>query len=148
MALSSLTYGYAFSVFNISISQPGFYKYFQFKLHRPSSILHGFHPRSSEFSLLGWSCVCSAVHRMAARHDRKKVHYNSRSYDKFDRTSKITFKGKNANELTGIPGFGDGKRGYPMLIVVRLLHGVGVGQCITITPIYLSEVAPPHRRGC
>lgn len=34
-----------------------------------------------------------------------------------------------------------------MLVVVRLLHGIGVGQCITITPIYLSEVAPPHRRG-
>ena len=34
-----------------------------------------------------------------------------------------------------------------MLVVVRLLHGVGVGQCITITPIYLSEVAPPRNRG-
>ena len=34
-----------------------------------------------------------------------------------------------------------------MLVVVRFLHGIGVGQCITITPIYLSEVAPPHRRG-
>ncbi|CAK7244215.1 MAG: hypothetical protein STHCBS139747_005750 [Sporothrix thermara] len=26
-----------------------------------------------------------------------------------------------------------------MLVVVRLIQGVGVGQCITITPIYLSE---------
>lgn len=34
-----------------------------------------------------------------------------------------------------------------MLVVVRLIQGIGVGQCITITPVYLSEVAPPARRG-
>ena len=40
-----------------------------------------------------------------------------------------------------------GSANIPMLVVVRLLQGIGVGQCITITPIYLSEVAPPANRG-
>lgn len=37
VALSSLTYGYAFSVFSTSIGQPGFYKYFDLALEGPGS---------------------------------------------------------------------------------------------------------------
>ena len=34
-----------------------------------------------------------------------------------------------------------------MLIAVRVLQGAGLGMLLTLVPLYLSEVAPPHRRG-
>ncbi|KAK5021905.1 hypothetical protein LTS07_010487 [Exophiala sideris] len=34
-----------------------------------------------------------------------------------------------------------------MLIVVRLLHGFGLGMLICLVPLYLTEVAPPKTRG-
>ena len=34
-----------------------------------------------------------------------------------------------------------------MLIVVRLLQGCGLGMLLCLVPLYLTEVAPPHRRG-
>ena len=34
-----------------------------------------------------------------------------------------------------------------MLIVVRVLHGFGLGMLICLVPLYLTEVAPPRRRG-
>lgn len=35
----------------------------------------------------------------------------------------------------------------PMIIVVRFIQGVGLGQLISLVPCYIAEVAPPHRRG-
>ena len=35
-----------------------------------------------------------------------------------------------------------------MMVICRLIQGIGVGQFITITPIYMSEVSPPKYRGC
>ena len=40
-----------------------------------------------------------------------------------------------------------GSVNVPMLIVMRLLQGLGVGQLISLVPLYITEVAPPHRRG-
>lgn len=34
-----------------------------------------------------------------------------------------------------------------MLITVRLIQGLGVGMVTCLGPLYLAEVAPPHRRG-
>ena len=34
-----------------------------------------------------------------------------------------------------------------MLITVRLIHGFGLGMTISLVPLYLTEVAPAHRRG-
>jgi MFS family permease len=34
-----------------------------------------------------------------------------------------------------------------MLIVVRILQGCGLGMLLCLVPLYLTEVAPPHRRG-
>jgi MFS family permease len=31
--------------------------------------------------------------------------------------------------------------------VVRILQGFGLGMIISLVPLYLTEVAPPHRRG-
>ena len=35
----------------------------------------------------------------------------------------------------------------PMLIVVRILQGGGVGMLLALVPLYLTEVSPPQRRG-
>ena len=34
-----------------------------------------------------------------------------------------------------------------MLIAVRILQGGGLGMLLTLVPLYLTEIAPPHRRG-
>ncbi len=34
-----------------------------------------------------------------------------------------------------------------MLITVRFIHGLGLGMTIALVPLYLTEVAPAHRRG-
>lgn len=35
----------------------------------------------------------------------------------------------------------------PMLFVFRFITGLGVGQLLALVPLYIAEVAPPHRRG-
>jgi MFS family permease len=35
----------------------------------------------------------------------------------------------------------------PMLVIVRMLQGVGVGMLLALVPLYLTEVAPPRTRG-
>lgn len=37
--------------------------------------------------------------------------------------------------------------GMPMMMVGRLIAGVGVGMLSTIIPVYQSEISPPHNRG-
>jgi MFS family permease len=34
-----------------------------------------------------------------------------------------------------------------MLIAVRFIQGFGLGQVICLVPLYIAEVAPPHKRG-
>jgi MFS family permease len=34
-----------------------------------------------------------------------------------------------------------------MLIPVRMPHGFGLGMLIYLVPLYLTEVAPPQKRG-
>jgi MFS family permease len=40
-----------------------------------------------------------------------------------------------------------GSANIPMLIVVRILHGFGLGMLICLVPLYLTETAAPRRRG-
>lgn len=40
-----------------------------------------------------------------------------------------------------------GSVNLPQLFVFRLITGLGVGQMLALVPLYISEVAPPHRRG-
>lgn len=37
--------------------------------------------------------------------------------------------------------------GMPMMIIGRIVAGLGVGALSTIVPIYQSEISPPHNRG-
>lgn len=34
-----------------------------------------------------------------------------------------------------------------MFIVFRFIQGFGLGQCFAMAPLYITEVAPPRRRG-
>lgn len=37
--------------------------------------------------------------------------------------------------------------GMPMMLVGRIMAGLGVGALSTIVPVYQSEISPPHNRG-
>lgn len=37
--------------------------------------------------------------------------------------------------------------GMPMMILGRIVAGLGVGTLSTIVPVYQSEISPPHNRG-
>ena len=37
--------------------------------------------------------------------------------------------------------------GIPMMLVGRIIAGLGVGALSTIVPVYQSEISPPHNRG-
>lgn len=37
--------------------------------------------------------------------------------------------------------------GIPMMLVGRIVAGLGVGALSTIVPVYQSEISPPHNRG-
>ena len=37
--------------------------------------------------------------------------------------------------------------GMPMMILGRIIAGLGVGALSTIVPVYQSEISPPHNRG-
>ncbi len=40
-----------------------------------------------------------------------------------------------------------GSVNIPQLFVFRFITGLGVGQLLALVPLYITEVAPPHRRG-
>ncbi|OAL30531.1 hypothetical protein AYO20_08750 [Fonsecaea nubica] len=130
VALSALTYGYAFSVFSTSIGQAGFYKYFNLDLEGPGAAYTN--------SILG---AINSLFSAGAAFGALSVAWLP---DWMGRRFTIVF----AAALSLVGGaLVTGSVNIPMLVVVRFLHGLGVGQCITITPIYLSEVAPPQQRG-
>ncbi|KAJ5432317.1 uncharacterized protein N7458_011473 [Penicillium daleae] len=37
--------------------------------------------------------------------------------------------------------------GYPMLVVARLIGGLGIGMLSMVAPLYISEISPPECRG-
>ncbi len=37
--------------------------------------------------------------------------------------------------------------GMPMMLIGRIIAGLGVGTLSTIVPVYQSEISPPHNRG-
>lgn len=37
--------------------------------------------------------------------------------------------------------------GMPMMMLGRIIAGLGVGSLSTIVPVYQSEISPPHNRG-
>ena len=37
--------------------------------------------------------------------------------------------------------------GIPMMLLGRVIAGLGVGSLSTIVPVYQSEISPPHNRG-
>lgn len=40
-----------------------------------------------------------------------------------------------------------GSVNIPMLVTVRVIHGIGLGMLLCLTPLYNTEIAPPKWRG-
>jgi MFS family permease len=130
VALSSLTYGYAFSVFSTSIGLPGFYA--DLKLATTGE--------GSDYTAAVLGAI-NALFSAGAAFGALSIAWLP---DWLGRKRAIILAG--AISLVG-SALVAGSVNIPMLVVTRLIQGVGVGQCITITPIYLSEVSTPERRG-
>ncbi|KAK5317577.1 hypothetical protein LTR70_005772 [Exophiala xenobiotica] len=110
-------YGFGFATFITSQGQPGFYTYF--KLDRAWNALFNFGLAMGSL-IQGW--LCDVI-------GRKKA-----------------FAIAGACSLIGAALI-TGSTVIEMLIVVRLLHGFGLGMLICLVPLYLTEVAPAKRRG-
>lgn len=64
--------------------------------------------------------------------------------DRFGRKRNLIFSGF----LLLLSALGCGLAGnFPVLIVSRIIGGIGVGLASSVSPLYISEVAPPHLRG-
>ena len=127
VALGGFTYGFGFSVFVTNEGQPGFYSHFNLD---PSST----HTAN----------ILDAVNALFTAGAAFGSIAQSFVADKYGR--RVGLGTAAVCALVGA-ALTAGSVNIPMLIVVRLLMGFGLGMVICLVPLYLSEVAPPHRRG-
>ncbi|KAH8704794.1 general substrate transporter [Talaromyces proteolyticus] len=127
VAVGGFSYGFGFSMFATSIAMPGFYNYFGLVENSDyaAKILGGvngvFNFGLAMGALLqGW---------LSDTLGRKKALALAAAF--------ATIGGA----LTA------GSVAIPMLIVVRFPQGIGLGILLSLVPVYLTEVAPPHKRG-
>ncbi|KAH8696454.1 general substrate transporter [Talaromyces proteolyticus] len=120
-ALGAFSYGFGFAIFVTSIGQPGFFTYFNLDRDILGAISGLFNFGLAAGALLqGWIS------------------------DSFGRKKAFAF----ASMCSLIGGaLVAGSATIPMLIIVRMLQGIGLGILVALVPIYNTEVAPPHRRG-
>ncbi|KAJ9610506.1 hypothetical protein H2200_005283 [Cladophialophora chaetospira] len=127
IGLGGFSYGFGSAVFVTSLGQPGFYMYYKLD-------------PSSEYT----ATVLGAVNA---------VYFTGAALGSIGQCYLADWLGrKKALAIAGVMGTigsalvaGSVKVG--MLIAVRVLQGAGLGMLLTLVPLYLSEVAPPHRRG-
>ena len=127
VALGGFTYGFGFSSFVTSEGQPGFYS--DFNLDPTSTYTANILDAVNALFTAGAAFGSIAQSFVADRYGRK-----------------IGFAVAGFCALIG-GALVAGSVNVPMLIVVRLLQGFGLGMVICLVPLYLSEVAPPHNRG-
>ncbi|KFY68508.1 hypothetical protein V496_01030 [Pseudogymnoascus sp. VKM F-4515 (FW-2607)] len=127
VCLGGYTYGYAFAIFATSIGQPGFYLFF--KLDPASSYT---------------ASIIGAVNSLFAAGAAFGAISQGWLGDWLGRKKAFII----AAALSAIGGaLTAASQNVPMIIVVRFIQGVGLGQLISLVPCYIAEVAPPHRRG-
>ncbi|KAH8698760.1 general substrate transporter [Talaromyces proteolyticus] len=122
VALAAYAYGFGFAVFGTSIGQPGFYQYFD--LDRNSII-------GAVNSLFAFGSLVGAIIQASIA-------------DRFGRRKALAVGAVWA--LVG-GALTAGSVTISMLIVVRIFQGLGLGMLICLVQLYLTEVAPAHRRG-
>ncbi|KAF7563849.1 hypothetical protein G7046_g248 [Stylonectria norvegica] len=121
------TYGFCFGVFVASIGQPGFYKYFDLdpKSSYTASILGAVN------SLFAFGAAVGAITQGWTGDwlGRRKAMFLA---------AMLCIVG---GALTA------GSVAISMLIVARWIQGVGLGQIVTLSPLYIGEIAQANRRG-
>ncbi|KIX02609.1 uncharacterized protein Z518_08551 [Rhinocladiella mackenziei CBS 650.93] len=145
VAWGGYSYGFGFAIFVTSIGQPGFYQYFNLD---PSSTYTAKQVPHQDFreNISDWAAsILGAINALfnfglavgaLAQGPLADILGRKRAFTLAAVCSLI-----GAALITGSVAIG-------MLITVRLLHGFGLGMLICLVPLYLTEVAPPHRRGC
>ncbi|KXJ85143.1 general substrate transporter [Microdochium bolleyi] len=129
-ALGSFTYGFGFASFATSLGQPGFYAYFGLSLDGADGVVTN--------NILGAINALFFFGAMAG------ALAGGPAADRFGRRHALM----GASTLAAIGGaLAAGSVHIIMLIVVRVLQGVGLGCLATVTPVYLAEVSTAQKRG-
>ncbi|RDL36075.1 uncharacterized protein BP5553_06687 [Venustampulla echinocandica] len=127
VASGAFTYGFGFAVFITSIGQPGFFLYFDLD---PSSTYT--------------ANVLGAVNALFAFGAAVGAILQGMTADWLGRKKALGLAGLCA--LIG-GALAAGSVAIEMLIIVRILQGIGLGMLICLVPLYTTEVAPAHKRG-
>ncbi|KAH7014178.1 general substrate transporter, partial [Microdochium trichocladiopsis] len=130
VALGSFTYGFGFASFATSLGQPGFYAFFNLSLVGPDAAFTN--------NILG------AVNALFFFGATVGALAGGPAADKFGR--RLTLIGACVLAIIG-GALTAGSVHIAMLIVVRVLQGIGLGCLATITPIYLAEASTARKRG-
>ncbi|KAL1899790.1 hypothetical protein Sste5346_002656 [Sporothrix stenoceras] len=127
VAVGAYTYGFAFSVFVTSIGLDGFYDFFDLDPTSAytASIIGAVN------GLFAFGCAFGSILQgwVGDWLGRKKT----------------IFWGSVVTAVCA--GITAGSQNIAMMIVFRLLEGIGLGALICQVPLYISEVAPAHKRG-
>ena len=146
VCLGGFTYGYAFAAFATSIGQPGFYldlnldrellSYRESKIH----LTCPFFTAKSTYT----ANIIGAVNALFAAGAAFGAISQGWTADWLGRKGALAL----ASGLTIVGGaLTAGAVNVAMLVVMRFIQGWGLGQLIALVPLYITEVAPPHRRG-
>ena len=150
VATGGFSYGFGAGSFPASTGQPGFYIYYDLD---PSSLCRFIHvawnPRyylrlradsvGNRHRSYPQRHQCSLFLRRCSRSNRSMLR---------SRLAGTQESPSIAGVLALIGGaLVAGSVIIPMLIVVRILQGGGVGMLLALVPLYLTEVSPPQRRG-
>ncbi|OQU95925.1 hypothetical protein CLAIMM_02080 [Cladophialophora immunda] len=127
VVIAAFSFGYGASVFVTSVGQPGFYSYYDLD---PTS-LHTANILSAINALFFFGCAVGAI---------------SQSFvsDWIGRRGALA---SSALWSTVGSALVAGSVNIPMLFVMRIIQGAGLGMLLALVPLYLTEVAPPQNRG-
>ncbi|KAK8027820.1 major facilitator superfamily protein [Apiospora marii] len=131
-ALGSMTYGYGASIISSTIGQPGWYAFFSLPPSGQSGYDEVTTPAIATANGLlsaGAAVACLAVMWTG---------------DRFGRVRNL-----QAGSLLGILGgaLQGAARNLAMFQAGRFVMGLCIGLMVTVTPMYLSEISSPRRRG-
>ncbi|KAH8696291.1 general substrate transporter [Talaromyces proteolyticus] len=130
-AIGAYSYGFGSSVFATSIGQPGFFNYFK---------LEGINYSAPSID----SAILGALNALFYFGLATGSLIQAWAVDIIGR--KLSFAISALVSLIG-SALVTGSVAVPMIIVVRMLQGVGLGMLLFLVPLYITEIAPPQHRG-
>lgn len=142
-SLGGFTYGFGFGVFVSSIGQPGFYEYF--KLESKFNYTSAVHIQLIERieGTQHTASILGAVNSLFAAGAAFGAISQGWTSDYLGRRKAIFL----AAALCTVGGaLTAGSVNIPMLTIVRFVQGLGLGQVVTLAPLYITEVSPASRR--